>query len=865
MRLFTARRREAHRGAFPLETLPRQVSRPDLTDLPIRRYATTATNGLSIGPSIAKLIGVLDGLRDGAVAATKADIPDDPIARAKHLKGGAYFLDASQIGICALEAGDFLETPSLSTVQQSATEYDPALQAEVPYPGLDDIVPGESDGETTTDVRHHRFGIVILHEYPRDPNPTEPGADWIVGTQAQRGALRAAEAAVNLANYIRLLGFEARAHTETNTDVNLNRLIIAAGLGAIQGTNGSRQCLNPYLGDRFGVAAISTTLEIKADGALAPGALKSAKNFRWWLGTPGTRPGLAGPLFNKRPFHMGLYPMEKIKRVAETTTLIDTPNIPRVPKRHDFFARGALGDLGKKAAAGMDHGRFIFKAPFGAAMTQVLGGCVPLQAGTPAAEQAAGTDDPKRNAEAIKAALYYLGADMVGICRIPPYAYYSHDSNGDPIDAEHKYAICVLIDQGYETMEGASGDDWISAAQSMRAYMRANLFGGIIADHLRSLGHSARNHSAVDQQVLHLPLLLLAGLGELGRIGEVVMNPYVGPRFKSGIITTNLPLETDQPIDFGLQDFCSKCNKCARECPVAAIPFGDKIMFNGYEMWKPDVEKCGRYRITNSAGSGCGRCMKTCPFNFEGALREKPFLWSALHLPFTRRWIAKLDDKVGNGRLRPIKKWWWDLEADEKDGHLAQAKRVNERDLVFRPPLKAADQKLGCYPVADAPPPDAFDAFPVDRKAAIGRYKNALSPQTYRDKIKRGETRPVRAPWMNGSETSAKPDADGDLGPPAAIGIWKLTLNTPMGERTPTIEIVATDAGPAGKITDETGTHELVDVGAQANQIEFKSTVKTPMGKMKLAFAGTVDGDSLSGRIKTPMGPNPFTGKRISS
>lgn len=36
----------------------------------------------------------------------------------------------------------------------------------------------------------------------------------------------------------------------------------------------------------------------------------------------------------------------------------------------------------------------------------------------------------------------------------------------------------MIIDQGYETMEGASGDDWISVAQSMRAYLRFSLLGG---------------------------------------------------------------------------------------------------------------------------------------------------------------------------------------------------------------------------------------------------------------------------------------------------------------------------------------------------------------------------------------------------
>ena len=82
-------------------------------------------------------------------------------------------------------------------------------------------------------------------------------------------------------------------------------------------------------------------------------------------------------------------------------------------------------------------------------------------------------------------------------------------------------------------MEGASGDDWISGAQSMRAYLRAALISDLIAAHLRRLGHSARAYSMMSDELNHVPLLLLAGIGELSRIGEVVLNPFVGPRFKS--------------------------------------------------------------------------------------------------------------------------------------------------------------------------------------------------------------------------------------------------------------------------------------------------------------------------------------------
>ena len=219
----------------------------------------------------------------------------------------------------------------------------------------------------------------------------------------------------------------------------------------------------------------------------------------------------------------------------------------------------------------------------------------------------------------------------------------------------------MIIDQGYETMVGASGDDWISVAQSMRAYLRFSLLGGVIAKQIRNLGYKAKAHTVLDGEVLQPPLLLLSGLGEVSRIGEVILNPFLGPRLKSGVVSTDMPLAHDKPIDFGLQKFCESCNKCARECPSGAITAGPKLMFNGYEIWKSDSQKCATYRITTEGGAMCGRCMKTCPWNLEGIFKERPFRWAAMNLPATAPALAKLDDVAGNGGLNPQKKWWWDL------------------------------------------------------------------------------------------------------------------------------------------------------------------------------------------------------------
>ena len=130
---------------------------------------------------------------------------------------------------------------------------------------------------------------------------------------------------------------------------------------------------------------------------------------------------------------------------------------------------------------------------------------------------------------------------------VPDWAWYSHDATGEEITPPHDQAISMIIDQGYETMEGASGDDWISVAQSMRAYLRFSLLGGVIAQQIRNLGYKAKAHTVMDGEVLQPPLLLLSGLGEVSRIGEVILNPYLGPRLKSGAVTTDMPMVHDKP------------------------------------------------------------------------------------------------------------------------------------------------------------------------------------------------------------------------------------------------------------------------------------------------------------------------------
>ena len=736
MRLFSYRDRPVHLGPYPLERLARRSDTPDDSRLPpMQALSFDHEDPESIAHAMARYMAMFDLVREGSVNPEPGEIPQDPQQRSEHLKAAGHYFDASMMGVCALPASALLREPIRNPRVSAIGEELAASQPRSFAAGMDMILADvlESARKEHGPITHHRHALVILVEFPRDPRPDEPGCDWLHGTQAQRAALLAAQTAVLLSTYLRMLGHEARAHSASCSEVDLTRLALAAGL---VDENGS----NPYVGQGFALAAVSTTLTLHSDLPLAQHQPRhKSHGLAWWLGKGSFKNAFNRQAYAGREFRMGAHPFETLPRRDEPTTFIDHERVPRFPKRADFFARALFGDLGAQVQHDAKNAHYVMKSPIGACARRALGALLLLQFGEARGPVSPRTQDPQRNADNLKAASHYLGMDAVGLCAVPEWAYYSHDAGGNPMPAYHSNAINLLIDQGHETMEGASGDDWISVAQSMRAYLRFSLMGGVIAEQIRRLGYSARVHSVLDGDVLQPPLLLLSGLGEVSRIGEVILNPFLGPRLKSGSVTTSMPIAPDRPIDFGLQRFCESCNKCARECPSGAITAGPKRMYNGYEIWKSDAEKCTRYRITNAAGGMCGRCMKTCPWNLEGLLADSLWRQVAMKLPASARALAALDDHLDRGSINPVKKWWWDIELDRRTGRYVQAARTNQRELQKDLKLRHEDQTLAVYP-ADLMPPPYPVVHPVQREAGIARYKALLTPAEYKARLHSGQT-----------------------------------------------------------------------------------------------------------------------------
>ena len=711
--------RPFHHGTFPLESLDRDDSIYAVESERPRTVPTAAAPAKGeLGRAAIKYRDLFTCFVEGESVEKVAPVPFDLERRAVDVKGCAYFMDASQVGICRIVDNAWLVG--------------------------------------TDPLKRHMHAVVMLLEHPRLPDKGNLARDWVEGAVESSYEMRALEIAACVSGHIRQMGFDTRIHIAGEELLDSDRLAVMSGL-CVRTENG---LANPFIEGGFTLVIVSTSYDLACDAPLAATAA-NARDKAYWKGINGATSGRERNRRAHRKSHDSRYPMEQVKRVDRPTTLIIDDEVPRVPKRAAFFERSLQGDLGDKSQR--ERARFSFKHPLGMSLLKVIRSMVPHQGGDVAegADQSA-YRDPAANAKAIKALSYFLGSDLTGICEIPRYAWNSHKEDGTPIEMSHNYAIVMLIDQGYETMEGASGDDWMSGVQSMRGYLRGAEIAGIMGETLRGHGFPAQSQTNAASDVLHIPLILWAGLGEMSRIGELVLNPFVGPRFKSVVLTTDMPLEVDKPIDFGLQKFCSSCHKCDRECPCDAIPHCDKVMFNGYEIWKPDVERCTRYRLTNSKGSACGRCMKTCPLNkvidLDGALVTRAASWLGVNAMFLKPLMvpiaAWMDDKLGNGMRNPLKKWWFDHEII--DGVTTDAKATNERDIEPGKPIDIEGQKVAYYHANMMPAPDQPGTFPVKRKEALAAKDVLETPAEARARVAAGGAAPAHY-------TPTPPIGDGEI------------------------------------------------------------------------------------------------------
>ena len=253
-----------------------------------------------------------------------------------------------------------------------------------------------------------------------------------------------------------------------------------------------------------------------------------------------------------------------------------------------------------------------------------------------------------------------MGADLVGCCRLDPAWVYSHVGRGpgtwgEPIELDHGWALAVGVEMDWNLVRHAPGT--ASTTETAWCYLKAAAVAGVLAQVIQLWGYKARTHQDGNYRVLCVPIAEQAGLGEMGRHGLLIA-PRFGPRVRLAVVTTELELAPDRPIDLGARQFCAICKKCATHCPSGAVDSGPERELNGVVRWQTDRDQC--FRLWRKFGTDCGLCIRACPYAKPSRATHQLVRWAIARNPIARQLAYRLDDLLYGRRLTqryPLPDW----------------------------------------------------------------------------------------------------------------------------------------------------------------------------------------------------------------
>ena len=237
-----------------------------------------------------------------------------------------------------------------------------------------------------------------------------------------------------------------------------------------------------------------------------------------------------------------------------------------------------------------------------------------------------------------------IGADGVGITKLMDYHKYSvigrGDDYGQAVELDHKYAIAFIVEKNEDFVGTAPLGPVVM--ESSDKYLRTGVIAVQVAEFIRSLGYEARAHIDGNYRIICPLVARDAGLGVIGRMGLLMTRKY-GPRVRVSVVTTNLPLDIDQPkLNASMINFCKKCNKCATNCPSSAISMDEMRMIDGVKRWQINSEACFLYWTISA--TDCGICMKVCPYSHPNNILHRFVRWGISNNILFSRLAISLDD-----------------------------------------------------------------------------------------------------------------------------------------------------------------------------------------------------------------------------
>lgn len=264
----------------------------------------------------------------------------------------------------------------------------------------------------------------------------------------------------------------------------------------------------------------------------------------------------------------------------------------------------------------------------------------------------------------VKKAAKMFGAGDVGICEIDERWVYSHHFNRKTSESPElklpeglTNAIVLIMPMDYEL--GKTFPAALSGTTTGLGYTSSLDCANSLAQFIVNLGYKAV--ASLNDTAQSIPMAIQAGLGEYGRHGLLISRKF-GPNVRIAKVLTDLPLELDLPIEFGVKKFCEMCRKCSNACPAKAIakeePQNEPPNFSshiGITKWTVNAEKCFKFWV--SSNSDCAICIRVCPYN-----KDYSKWWNRLGITLAnsplRKFMLWLNDTLKFDKRVSPERWW---------------------------------------------------------------------------------------------------------------------------------------------------------------------------------------------------------------
>ena len=211
--------------------------------------------------------------------------------------------------------------------------------------------------------------------------------------------------------------------------------------------------------------------------------------------------------------------------------------------------------------------------------------------------------------ELIRQKAYELGYGEVGFTKND--GHYVYQSRKPQLRRDLPNAICLALEQDYrktQTIPSMEAED-----THFGTYYNQGPLTMELTAYIRSLGYNVQVSGPTWHYGPMIPMFVAAGLGQLGANGQL-LSPHFGSRARLQIIYTDANVAHDEPIDYGIHQFCQECKVCVDRCPGRAL-MPDKVWYRGVEKNKLVFKRC---RPVMARYEGCGVCMKVCPIQKYG-------------------------------------------------------------------------------------------------------------------------------------------------------------------------------------------------------------------------------------------------------